>query len=181
MGLCANVADELTGRRWRLMMSDRRWMRCTAVIVAVLVPAGCVADRLPDLDRLGATRSATGEAAIVVHPCGGESIERIMVQRSDGNFETRGDVIWEIESKSRVDGPVTVTIGETPDGFDAVTPLTEDLHDDDPLLLRVTTDDEGVIPMSLRLEQLKEQEVLTRQDTYQTPSDFEKTAAAACR
>lgn len=161
-------------------MTDRRWTRGTAVLAALVLSAGCVGDRLPDLDRLGVTRSENGEATIVFQPCNGEKVEKILVRRSDSNFETRGDIIWEIESGGGTGSALKVAIGDTPDGFSTVTQLTEEIRDDDPILVRVTTEGQGVIPMSLRLEQLRTGEILSRQDTYQTSAAFEKSAKDAC-
>lgn len=173
-------AVRASSRRCGVLMSARAVVRGSAWFAMLVLSTSCVGDALPDLDRLGLTRSDRGEIEIKFRPCSGEQVESVVMRRTDSRFETNGEIVWEIKSDGTSSDVLTVPIGSAPAGFSTSTPLVEEISEEDPILIRVTTDRKGVIPMSVRPNQARAEEILTRRDTYQGLGEFEKAAQAAC-
>ena len=88
--------------------------------------------------------------------------------------------MWEVESESGGSVTENVVLGNAPDGFVTSTALEEEIKPADPILLRVTTSESDVIPMSLRPEEAREGEILSRKEKYQSLAEFEEAAEDAC-
>ena len=150
------------------------------VLAASAIGVGCWGDEVPSLDQVGALRTEDGQVTILFGACPGETVQRVELRLTDDNFNEIVRVLWAVEADDAASTPNAFTVGQLPPGFREVTPLDERLKPDDHLQLVVTTSEQGTIPMSFDIDDLRTDDVLVRMDRYRSRDEFDSRVNQRC-
>ena len=159
-----------------------RLLRPGAILLALAagaISAGCWGDDVPSLDQVGALQADSGEVTVLFGSCPGETVQRVELKLTDDDFEEIVRVLWAVEAD---DGSTegAFMVGQVPPGFREVTALEEPLKPSDHVQLVVTRSVRGAVPMSFAVEDLRNNEVLVRQDSYRSRAEFDDQVDEGC-
>lgn len=149
-------------------------------LAAGALSAGCWGDDVPSLDHVGALRGDGGEVTVLFGACPGETVERVELKLTDEDFEEVVRVLWAIAADGEGSDNAFI-VGELPPGFREVTALDEPLKSSDSVQVVVTSSTRGTIPMSFAIDDLRDDEVLVRQDRYRSRAEFDDQIDEGCR
>lgn len=158
-----------------------RLLRALALIlVAGAMSAGCWGDAVPSRDQVGALRAEGDEVTIRFGVCPGEVVQRVAVNLADDDYEEILGVLWAVEAGGRGSAEEAFTVGRTPPGFREVTALEDALERGDHVQVVVTSSDQGTIPMSFEIGDLRSDEVLVRSSVYRSRAEFDEGVSERC-
>jgi len=156
-------------------------MRALAVVVgAGVMIAGCWGDEVPSRDQVGALRAEGDEVTVLFGACPGEVVERVAVNLTDDDFEEVLRELWAIEVDGGGSREQAFTVGQTPPGFLEVTALDGALEPGDHVQVVVTTSEQGTVPMSFEIDDLRSDEVLVRSSAYRSRAEFDEGISERC-
>lgn len=161
-----------------------RLLRVPVIVLAVtavaIVSAGCWSDAVPSRDQVGALRAEGDEVTILFGACPGEAVQRVAVNLTDDNYEEILRVLWAVEADGGVSAEEAFTVGRTPPGFVEVTALEETFERGDHVQVVVTSSEQGTVPMSFEIGDLRSDEVLVRSSAYRSRAEFEDGVSERC-
>ena len=157
-----------------------RSIALVSVLAFVVVSAGCWADEVPSMSRIGASRSPSGDLMVEFAGCPGETVESVTLRRTDESFSEMGEVLWEVEATNSAATTLSVVVGLVPDGFSEKVPLINDLSADLPVEVIISSSRVGTLSNTFKLEDLRTGEVLVPSDRYSSLRDFRSIAADGC-
>ena len=149
-------------------------------VTAAAISAGCWGDAVPALDQVGARRTDGGEVTILFGSCPGETVQGVAVNLTDDNYEEILGVLWAVEADGGASAEEVFTVGQTPPGFREVTALEDALERGDHVQVVVTSSEQGTVPMSFEIGDLRSDEVLVRSSAYRSRAEFDEGVSERC-
>jgi hypothetical protein len=131
------------------------------------------------MDRIGVTRTRSGEIDIRYVPCEGEAVLAVGLETSDKGFTKSTGRLWAITSEGgskRESYPV----GAVPHGFIEELPLRHLPDANVPLAATLESSSDGRFVFNFRQSDIFVNQILTRGRVLKSETDFEASAEKSC-